>query len=131
MSAKKMICHHCKEIREIKEDVRNYNLTPKLTIKNLTLLVCVQCNKSIGIHSDQSPKIKEATESFKAIRPSLERIMDTIPENQRKIWVNHYNEESSISLPCDCDSTSKGADCDGKLSNFLYDKSDWKKYINS
>lgn len=131
MSAKKMICHHCKEIREIKEDIRNYNLTPKLTIKNLTLLVCVECDSSIGINGDQSPKIKEATDSFKAIRPSLEKIMDTIPENQRKIWVNHYNQETSQMLPCDCNDTSKGVDCDGKLSNFLYEKSDWEKHINS
>lgn len=126
-----MICHTCEKLVEVKEAVRDFPMTSVFTIKKLNVLVCSCCDNNVGVKGIESRVVKEAIDAFKAIRPEFERVINEVPLEQRDKWISHLAEDGDIAKSCDCNEKDKGANCNGVLTKFLYDKTDWLRWRES
>jgi hypothetical protein len=129
--SRKAICSKCKEVKEGSYKIMNYKLNERLTVKGVKMLVCDTCQTQMTIAKTETPKIKEALDNFKMIRPNIESIIFQIPIHQRSHWVSHKEKDGDMSLSCNCKKEEdKGVNCNGILSSYLYTKKDWEIYMS-
>ncbi len=128
---KRAMCFECKKITHQTLGIKEKHVPYTETYVEVLTYFCNICQHSSSVPHDGLIFFQEAIQEHKKNAPSIQEILEKLPEKRRYRWVDHFNEHEGVFVVCDCSEEHKGADCDDDFAKYYYTKSDWHDYIKN